>query len=124
MVVVDEAYIDFSEGPGLLSLLQENKNLVILQTLSKAWGFAGIRLGMLFADPELISFLSRVKYPYNVNSLSIEAALKGLDNAEKSSLWIKDILEERGRLAKQLDSASLCDSGPSIRCQFPVSQGG
>jgi histidinol-phosphate aminotransferase len=104
MVVVDEAYIDFSEGSGLLSLLKEKKNLVLLQTLSKAWGFAGIRLGMLFADPQLVGFLSRVKYPYNVNSLTIEAALGGLKNTEQSSSWIREILEERSRLALELES--------------------
>jgi len=104
LVVVDEAYIDFSEGPGLLSLLQEKKNLVILQTLSKAWGVAGIRLGMLFADPQVVGFLSRVKYPYNVNTLTIEAALGRLDSTEQSSLWIKEILKERSIVAKQLES--------------------
>jgi histidinol-phosphate aminotransferase len=104
MVVVDEAYIDFSKGPGLLSLLKEKQNLVILQTLSKAWGFAGIRLGMLFAHPELVEFLSRVKYPYNINSLTIDAALQGLSNTEQSELWIDEILKERGRLCLELES--------------------
>ena len=103
MVVVDEAYIDFSQGPGLLSLLKEKPNLVLLQTLSKAWGLAGIRLGMLFAHPDLVGYISRVKYPYNVNQLSIDAALKGLDDTAHRSLWIKEILEERGRMATQLE---------------------
>jgi len=102
MVVVDEAYIDFSAGPGLLFMLEEKKNLVILQTLSKAWGFAGIRLGMLFGDPELVKFLSGVKYPYNISCLSIEAALKGLENTEQSSLWISEILKERVHLELEL----------------------
>ncbi|MEA3462307.1 MAG: histidinol-phosphate transaminase, partial [Bacteroidota bacterium] len=104
IVVVDEAYIDFSQGAGLLSLLQEKKNLVLLQTLSKAWGFAGIRLGMLFAHPELVEYLSRVKYPYNINSLTIDAALSGLKNTEQSSIWIREILEERSKLALELES--------------------
>ena len=103
VVVVDEAYIDFSQGPGLLSLLKEKPNLVLLQTLSKAWGLAGIRLGMLFAHPDLVGYISRVKYPYNVNQLSIDAALKGLDDTAHRSLWIKEILEERGRMATQLE---------------------
>jgi histidinol-phosphate aminotransferase len=102
MVVVDEAYIDFSEGPGLLSLLHEKPNLVVLQTLSKAWGLAGIRLGMLFAHPDLVGYLSRVKYPYNINQLSIDAALKGLAGADHRSLWIKEILEERSSMATRL----------------------
>jgi histidinol-phosphate aminotransferase len=104
MVVVDEAYIDFSSGPGLLSLLQEKKNLVILQTLSKAWGLAGIRLGMLFAQPELIEYISRVKYPYNINGLSIGAALKGLGETAQRGAWISAILEERSRMAAELES--------------------
>ena len=113
MVVVDEAYIDFSSGPGLLSLLQEKKNLVILQTLSKAWGLAGIRLGMLFAHPELVEYISRVKYPYNINGLSIDAALKGLADTDQSSLWIKEILEERSRLASELEKL------PYVRMVYP-----
>jgi len=106
MVVVDEAYIDFSQGPGLLSLLQEKKNLVLLQTLSKAWGLAGIRLGMLFAHPDLVGYISRVKYPYNINQLSIDAALTGLEDTSHRSLWIKEILEERSSMAAQLESLS------------------
>ena len=104
MVVVDEAYIDFSEGPGFLSLLQEKPNLVLLQTLSKAWGLAGIRLGMLFAHSDLVGYISRVKYPYNINQLTIDAALRGLDDTAHRSLWIKEILEERSSMAMQLES--------------------
>ncbi len=104
MVVVDEAYIDFSEGPGLLSKMQEKKNLVILQTLSKAWGLAGIRLGMLFAHPELVDYISRVKYPYNINGLSIDAALKGLEESAQKGAWIEAILEERSKMATELES--------------------
>jgi len=104
MVVVDEAYIDFSQGPGFLSLLQEKPNLVLLQTLSKAWGLAGIRLGMLFAHSDLVGYISRVKYPYNINQLTIDAALRGLDDTAHRSLWIKEILEERSSMAMQLES--------------------
>lgn len=104
MVVVDEAYIEFSKGSGLLSLLQEKKNLVVLQTLSKAWGLAGIRLGMLFAHPDLVGYLSSAKYPYNINTLTIEAAMKGLEGREQSRTWIKEIIEERSRLAGRLES--------------------
>lgn len=106
LVVVDEAYIEFSRDPGLISLLNDRWNLVLLQTLSKAWGLAGIRLGMLFAQAELVDFLSKVKYPYNINSLTIEAALKGLENLDQSSLWIHDILEERSRMEAQLQALS------------------
>jgi histidinol-phosphate aminotransferase len=106
MVVVDEAYIDFSRGPGFLSLLLEKKNLVLLQTLSKAWGLAGIRLGMLLAHPELIGYLAMVKYPYNINSLSIDAALKALEQSDQKKAWVREILEERSKLSILLESLS------------------
>jgi len=106
MVVVDEAYIDFSKSPGFLSLLAEKKNLVLLQTLSKAWGLAGIRLGMLFAHPEVLEYITRVKYPYNINNLSIEAALKGLGDLEQKDSWVEEILDERNKMAIQLESLS------------------
>lgn len=103
MLVVDEAYIDFSRGDGLLSMLHEKKNLVVLQTLSKAYGLAGIRLGMLFAHPVLVDYLSRVKYPYNINSLSIDTALKSLENPSRKTIWVREILQERDLMATQLE---------------------
>ena len=99
MVVVDEAYIDFSTGPGMLSRLQEKGNLVVLQTLSKAWGLAGIRLGILFAHPALVGYLTSVKYPYNINTLTIKEAMKGLDDPGQRQEWISELIEERGRIA-------------------------
>ena len=105
-VVVDEAYIDFSREPGLLSLVPEKKNLVVLQTLSKAWGMAGIRLGMVFAHPELIGYLSAVKYPYNVNSLSMAEAMNRLHSGDEKSAWVERILAEREKLSQQMGS---CD---------------
>ena len=104
LVVVDEAYIDFSREPGLLELVPQKRNLVVLQTLSKAWGLAGIRLGMLFAHPQLVEYLSWVKYPYNINRLTIDTALSALsENGEKRMGWIGEILKERSWLAKQLE---------------------
>ncbi|MCD4710732.1 MAG: aminotransferase class I/II-fold pyridoxal phosphate-dependent enzyme, partial [Bacteroidales bacterium] len=99
----DEAYIEFSKGAGLLSLLQKKKNLVVLQTLSKAWGLAGIRLGMLFAHPDLVGYLSGVKYPYNINTLTMEAAMKGLEGTAQRQAWIKEIIEERSWLTGELE---------------------
>lgn len=113
MVAVDEAYIDFSGGTGFLSILPEKKNLVLLQTLSKAWGLAGIRLGMLFAHPELVRYLTMVKYPYNINSLSIDAAMKGLDDSPQRKVWIREILKERSKLGNMLESLSF------VRRVFP-----
>jgi histidinol-phosphate aminotransferase len=113
LVVVDEAYIDFSRAPGLISLMRERWNLVLLQTLSKSWGLAGIRLGMLLAQADLVTYLSKVKYPYNINSLTIDAALKTLENVDQSSIWIKKILEERNHLETQLKAL------PFVRKIFP-----
>jgi len=109
MVVVDEAYIDFSRGRGVLDLLSEKTNLVVLQTLSKAWGMAGIRLGMLFAHPDLVGFLSGVKYPYNINALSLKEAMKGLERRDQAKKWVSTILEERNRLASDLASLDLVE---------------
>jgi histidinol-phosphate aminotransferase len=104
MVVVDEAYIDFSRKGGMLPLVPGKRNLVVLQTLSKAWGMAGIRLGMVFAHPELIRFLSHVKYPYNLNTLTLHTAREGIADSERYGQWVAQILEERESLAHQLAS--------------------
>jgi histidinol-phosphate aminotransferase len=93
----------------MLSLVPEKKNLVVLQTLSKAWGLAGIRLGMAFAHPELISYLSKVKYPYNLNSLSISEALIRLNDLHQKNEWISAILSEREKLSERLNSFSFVD---------------
>ncbi|MCK4751417.1 MAG: histidinol-phosphate aminotransferase family protein, partial [Bacteroidales bacterium] len=107
--VVDEAYIDFSHGPGLLSLVPGKKTLVVLQTLSKAWGLAGIRLGMVFAHPDLIGYLSGVKYPYNINALTLSQALISLGNTSLREEWVNEILEEREKLAGKLGSYSFVE---------------
>ena len=93
-------------GRECLPCLDEKPNLVVLQTLSKAWGLAGIRLGMLFAHPDLVQLLSRVKYPYNINSLSLREAMDGLKRRDQALAWVK-ILEERDRLAAELASMDL-----------------
>ena len=106
IVVVDEAYIDFSSQPSMLSELKFYKNLVVLQTFSKAWGSAAVRLGMAFASPEIISILNKVKYPYNINRLTQEYALQMLENAENVNEWIKTLLQERTRLQERLSKLS------------------
>jgi len=104
IVVVDEAYIDFSRREGMLSEVPAKHNLVVLQTLSKAWGLAGIRLGMVFGHPELIRFLSRVKYPYNINTLTISKALESLAQKERHNRWVRQILKEKDKLSDRLES--------------------
>lgn len=76
LVILDEAYNDFSEAPSFLENLNRYPNLIVLQTFSKAWGCAAIRLGMAFASPEIIGILSKIKYPYNVNQLTQKQAVK------------------------------------------------
>ena len=106
IVVVDEAYIDFSAGPSFLRELGEWPNLVVLQTLSKAWGCAAIRLGMAFASPEIIGVLNKIKYPYNVNLLTQEKALELLDE-DRMRTQLAQILQERTRLRRDLSSIPL-----------------
>lgn len=107
IVVIDEAYIDFSSEPSFLSELEKFPNLIVLQTLSKAWGAAGIRLGMAFASPDIIAVLNKIKYPYNVNMLTQEQALAILNNEEKMQGQLRTILSERIRLQAKL---------PELKC--------
>lgn len=102
LVVIDEAYIDFSGNPGFLNVLERYPRLVILQTLSKAWGLAGIRLGMAFAHEEIVSWMNRVKYPYNVNILTQQMALTMLSDREKKEKWIREIIAGREFLLNEL----------------------
>lgn len=98
IVVVDEAYINYSRQKSFIQELTEYANLVVLQTLSKAWGLAGLRLGMAFASEEIIEVFNRVKPPYNINEASQELALQALENVELVNLWIKETLLERDKL--------------------------
>lgn len=102
MVVVDEAYVDFSREGGLLPVLPGKKNLVVLQTFSKAWGLAGVRLGMLFAHRELIGYLTAVKYPYNISALTLDRVLESLREPAAMERWVDLILKERELLAERL----------------------
>ncbi|MBP3353219.1 MAG: histidinol-phosphate transaminase [Bacteroidales bacterium] len=106
IVVLDEAYIDFSSKPSYLSKLNDYPNLVVLQTFSKAWGSAGVRLGMAFASPEIISIFNKVKYPYNVNILTQRYAIKLLDNFASVEKKVAEILKNRDKFAKALSKLS------------------
>lgn len=101
VVVLDEAYIDFSVRPSLTSLVKRYPNLIVLQTLSKAWGMAGLRIGLAIADPAVISLMSKVKYPYNINVLAQKMALMKLDEAAKDKA-VAEIVGQRFRLEKEL----------------------
>ncbi len=102
IVVIDEAYIDFSIKDTWMKRLNEFPNLVIIQTLSKAWGLAAIRMGMAFASPEIIGLMNKVKYPYNINQLAQEYALEQLDKEAEKDAWVADILHEREILIEAL----------------------
>jgi histidinol-phosphate aminotransferase len=102
IVALDEAYIDFSSSPGFLKELKNFPNLVVLQTLSKAWGAAGIRLGMAFASPEIIDILNKIKYPYNINQLAQEQALNVISRQEAMKGERLAILNERARVEAAL----------------------
>lgn len=100
IVVLDEAYIDFADTPGLLGELDRFPNLIILQTLSKAWGMAGLRLGLAFAQEEIVETLSRVKYPYNINVVTQKIVLEQLRKSPDAQ--IAEIVSERGRVLEGL----------------------
>lgn len=102
IVILDEAYNDFSLRPSMLASLSDYSNLIVLQTFSKAWAGAAIRLGMAFASPEIIEILTKIKYPYNVNLLTQQKALEILDRKEEQKEWVASILKERENLADAL----------------------
>ena len=101
LVVVDEAYIDYSPGKSILPLLKKYQNLIVLQTFSKAWGLAGIRLGMAFASKEIVQILNKIKPPYNIDTLSQSIAIKALQRGQPEML--KEQIRQRSKLAEKLN---------------------
>lgn len=109
LVIVDEAYIDFSSRPSLLGELAAYPRLIVLQTFSKAWGCAGIRLGMAFAAPDIIRIFNKIKYPYNVNLLTQREALDMLGRSVADvERWVAMLLAERGRVMEAFRALSCC----------------
>lgn len=104
LVVIDEAYIDFASDASWLSELDKYNNLMVCQTLSKAWGLAGIRLGMCFGSPEVITVLNAIKPPYNVNELSQQAALKALNDEANFQSNLDVIMTEKAKMEEELKS--------------------
>lgn len=109
IVIVDEAYIDFSKEPTISRQLYKYPNLIVLQTMSKAWGSAAIRLGMAFASKEIIDIFNKVKYPYNVNELTQQQALKRLNDVTTVEQWVRLILQERGRVMLAFSELPFCE---------------
>ena len=109
IVIVDEAYIDFAQQQSLRQELPAHPNLIILQTMSKAWGSAAIRLGMAFASKEIISIYNKVKYPYNVNQLTQQQAMEMLKDPFEVDKWVKILLLERSRLMQAFTDLPTCE---------------
>jgi len=102
LVIVDEAYGDFNDGESMIPHLDELQGLIVMRTFSKAWGNAAIRLGMAFASEAVINLFNKVKYPYNINSLTRSQAMAMLGKADEVSALASDIVKERGELAARL----------------------
>lgn len=102
IVVIDEAYINFSRQKTFIQELTEYPNLVVLQTLSKAWGLAGLRIGMAFASEDIVNTLNKVKPPYNISQATNELALQAMENVSQVNEWIREIVIERDLLSGAL----------------------
>jgi histidinol-phosphate aminotransferase len=114
LVVVDEAYINYSRSRSFLPALKDYPNLVVLQTFSKAWGLAALRLGVTYAAPEIIDVLNKIKPPYNINAATQEIALKALDKLGEVNAMIQETVEERSTLISQLADV------PGVQKIFPT----
>jgi histidinol-phosphate aminotransferase len=106
LVVVDEAYIDFSDEPSFTTHLDEFPNLLVMQTFSKAWGLASLRLGMAFASESIIQILNKIKPPYNISGLTQETVLEAIQDLPKVKKMIEEILQERDFLTYELEKLS------------------
>ncbi len=118
IVVVDEAYSDFARMVPFRLKLARYQNMVVLNTMSKAWGCAGIRLGMAFARKEIIDVFNKVKYPYNVNTLTQKYALDMLKDPYKVEKWVNNIVVERGRMINAFQILSMCQKVYSTDANF------
>jgi histidinol-phosphate aminotransferase len=109
LVVIDEAYINYSKQKTFIPELTEYPNLVVMQTLSKAWGLAGLRLGMAFASQQIVDLLNKVKYPYNINTATQLLALDALNNIDWVNEHITITVNEREKLREELMNLSITE---------------
>jgi histidinol-phosphate aminotransferase len=107
IVVIDEAYINFSKYRSFIQELNEYPNLVVMQTLSKAWGLAALRLGMAFASEEIINVMNRIKPPYNINQATQDLVLQALNRVEEVNEMIREIVKERKFLEAELPNLEI-----------------
>ena len=106
IVIIDEAYINYSKQKTFIQELMEYPNLVVMQTLSKAWGLAALRLGLCFASLDIIDLFNKVKPPYNINEASQQMALEALQNTEQVNAWIKETVQQKDKLINELGNFS------------------
>jgi histidinol-phosphate aminotransferase len=106
IVIVDEAYIDFTDKPSNAELIEKYPNLIVMQTFSKARGLAAVRVGMAFADPEIIPYFNKMKPPYNISTINQKTALRRLEKMDRIREEIKKIINERERLSERLKEIS------------------
>jgi len=109
MVVLDEAYIDFSVNKSLIRYLGESENLIVLQTFSKAWGLAGLRLGLAFGSPYVIKLLNKIKFPYNINQATQQLVEKALESENIKDEMVKKIIDQRKFLERELRSLDIVE---------------
>lgn len=109
IVVIDEAYVDFSAEPTWLRELDNYANLIVFHTFSKAWGLASLRCGLAFASEEIIALFNKVKYPYNVNMLTMNKVLEELNHVNWKNAWVEMILKEREPLAEALKALPIVE---------------
>jgi len=107
LVVVDEAYFDFANRPSLTTWLKDYPNLLLLQTLSKAWGLAALRLGMCFASVEIIKILNKIKPPYNINEATQQLAIDHLSHGVQKEIWVKELIAQREILTSELEKLKI-----------------
>jgi histidinol-phosphate aminotransferase len=113
LVILDEAYIDFSTNASMIDALQNHPNLIILQTFSKAWGLASLRLGMAFANEEIISILNMIKPPYNINGATQELILEALGNMDNMKHMLAETFEQKKHLESMLSEVDI------VKCIYP-----
>ena len=110
IVVIDEAYIDFSEKPSFMKLVGKYRNLILMQTFSKAFGLASVRIGMAFSDPEIIKYFNKLKPPYNISTINQRAALRKLGKTDEYRKQVRKIKDERDRLTGILKEMNITET--------------
>jgi histidinol-phosphate aminotransferase len=108
-VVIDEAYIDFSEKPSFIKLINKYSNLIVMQTFSKAFGLAAVRVGMAFSHPDIVQYFNKLKPPYNISTINQKAALGKLDQMEQYKNQVVRIKKERERLSEILSTIGIVE---------------